>query len=83
MIETQRLIDLRKLKKLLGRGDQRELARRLSAIYGKKIYPTRVSDAFYGLVPDDQFLDCLQAECEKLIAENSAAMKAAATTTTI
>ena len=66
MAEIQTITELRKMQSQLVRGDQRELARRLG------VFPTRVSDAFYGLVRDEEFLARLQAECEKLIKEREA-----------
>jgi len=54
-------IELRKVKKILIRGDQRELASLLG------VHPNKVSDGFDGFVNDIQFLRRLQAEAQKLV----------------
>lgn len=56
-------IELRKVKKILIRGDQRELA----SILG--VHPNKVSDGFDGFSSDIQFLRRLQAEAQKLVDE--------------
>lgn len=59
-------IELRKVKKILIRGDQRELA----SILG--VHPNKVSDGFDGFSNDIQFLRRLQAEAQKLVKERQA-----------
>lgn len=66
MTDLEIIVELKELKKSLVRGDQRTLAARMGC------FPTRVSDAFYGLVRDVAFLKRLVAECKKLIAERKA-----------
>jgi hypothetical protein len=65
MTDTQitSLVELRKLKELLARGDQRELAKRL------EVYPAKIADAFDGFVLNEEFLSRLQAETQKLLTE--------------
>lgn len=55
--------ELRKIKRLLQRGDQRELARRLV------VRPNDVADAFDGFKRNVDFLTRLRNECQKLLAE--------------
>ncbi len=57
-------IELRKVKKILLRGDQRQLAIRMG------IHPNKVSDGFDGFSSDIQFLRSLQAEAQKLVNEH-------------
>lgn len=56
-------IELRKVKKILKRGDQRTLAIRMG------VHPNKVSDGFDGFVNDAEFLASLQASAQKLIGE--------------
>lgn len=68
MTELQNIkIELRKVKKKLIRGDQRELARRLGE------HPNKISDGFDGFLSDTEFLKSLAAESQKLIAEHNEA----------
>jgi hypothetical protein len=69
MTDLELITELKELQKKLKHGEQRELARRLTESFGELVYPGRVSDAFYGLVRDVEFLERLQAECQKLIGE--------------
>lgn len=57
-------IELRKLKKILRRGDQRKLATRMGVHYNK------ISDGFDGFNNDEKFLGSLQANAQELIREN-------------
>lgn len=54
---------IRQLRDLLQKGDQRELARRMGT------NPSRISDAFAGLVYNEEFLHRLQNEVVKLLKE--------------
>lgn len=64
MTDLQKIkIELRKVKKKLIRGDQRELASRLG------VHPNKVSDGFDGFSSDLEFLGSLQAEAQKLTME--------------
>lgn len=62
---VQKTTELRRLKKLLYRGGQRELARRLG------VMPNKVAYAFSGFIKDPEFLGKLVAESKKLIDEKA------------
>jgi CobQ-like glutamine amidotransferase family enzyme len=57
-------IELRKIKEILKRGDQRKLALRMG------VHPNKVSDGFDGFSSDIKFLGGLQAKAQELIREN-------------
>lgn len=64
MTDLQKIkIELRKIKKRLIRGEQREIAIRMD------VHPNKISDGFDGFSSDIQFLNRLQAEAQKLVNE--------------
>jgi aminopeptidase N len=63
MIDSETKIELRKMKLLLGHGDQRVLADRMETD------AARVSDALNGRIKNQTFLTKLRAEWRKLMQE--------------
>jgi hypothetical protein len=63
---VKNMSELRRLKKAMPVGGQRELARRLGT------FPEKISNAFAGFTKDSDFLTKLVAEARKLITERAA-----------
>lgn len=63
---VEKMSELRRLKKALPVGGQRELARRLGT------FPDKISNAFAGFTKDSDFLTRLVTETRKLIMERAA-----------